>query len=136
VEDDPKGAESLRQSWERSILRVFARPDELKVQALDAPRTADGKSYRAAAVASDLVRDWMLLFDADGRLAGMEYQGDTPTGPAHVTDLFDDWRPVGKVQLPYTTRRIADGETFMNVKVSSWKLNEALPDSLFRKPRP
>lgn len=135
VQDDPRGGESVRQSWERSILRLFARPGEVKVQALEAPHSVEGKSYRAAAVASDVVHDWTLLFDADGRLAGMEYQGDTPAGAAHVTDLFSDWRPVGKVQLPFGTRRLADGETFMNVKITSWKLNEALADTLYRKPR-
>jgi len=134
VQDDPTAARKRKEDFERSLFRMFQHPDQLEAQALPEPRTIDGASYAAAFVKSDLVRDWVLLFDAEGRLARMEYAGDGPEGPAKLAETWSDWRAVGNVQYPYANKLLVDGKTVMESTITQARINPALPDSLFKKP--
>jgi predicted Zn-dependent peptidase len=134
VQDDPTAARKRKEEFERSLFRMFQHPDQLEAQALPEPRTIDGASYSAAFVKSDLVRDWVVLFDADGRLARIEYSGDGPEGPAKLAETWSDWRTVGNVQYPYANKLLVDGKPVMESTITQARINPALPDSLFMKP--
>jgi hypothetical protein len=136
VQDDPRRAESVRQQYERSLFRIFGHPEQLEVQALEAPREIDGASYRTAFVKSDVVADWILLFDADGRLARMEYRTTGPAGPVQETQVLEDWRAAGPVRLPYANRALQEGKVVRSSKITAYRINAELPDSLFLKPAP
>jgi len=98
------------------------------------PQTVDGVRYDVALVQSELLKDWTLSFASDGRLARMEYQTQGPQGPAHATVKLSDWRAVGKIQYPHQTQVLMDGKPFLESRVTQARFNEAIPDSMFRKP--
>jgi len=134
LRDDPTGAKKTKEEYERSLFHLFGHPQDLQVQALAEPRTLDGTSYSVAFVKSENVRDWTLLFDAEGRLAGMEYADEGPQGPAHVTEVMSDWRPVGAVQYPHAARLLLDGNPMMESVVTAARPNPELAADLFKKP--
>jgi hypothetical protein len=134
IQDDPTAARKRKEEFERSLFRIFRQPEQLEVQALPEPRTVDGASYSVAFVKSDLVPDWMLCFDAEGRLARMEYSGEGPQGPAKITEVYKDWRAVGSVQYPHSNQMLVDGKPVMESTVTAAKSNPELPESLFKKP--
>lgn len=134
LRDDPRAAAKMKEEYERSLFHLLGRPEKLQVQALPEPRTIDGTTYSAAHVTSDLIRDWILYFDAQGRLAGLEYSGEGPQGPGKVMEMYGDWRPVGAIQYPHATKMLLDGTPMMEAIVVEAKLNPELAATLFRKP--
>jgi hypothetical protein len=134
IQDDPAGARKMKEEYERSLFHVFGHPEELQVQALPEPRTIEGASYSAAFVKSETVRDWMMFFDAEGRLARMEYAGEGPAGPARATKVMSDWRPVGALQYPHSNRLLLDNQPLMESVVTAAKLNPELAADLFKRP--
>lgn len=135
VKDEPKVAESIKEEWERSFFRLFGSPDDVDIQAADKPATIDGVSYRVAVVKSSLVRDWTLYFAPDGRLARMEFQGEGPGGgPAKQTEIYADWKQVGKVQYPHAQKVLLDGAPFSVVTVTAVQVGAAIDESTFKKP--
>lgn len=134
VQDQPKMASSVAEDWTRSLYQVLGKPDQFEVTALAEPRTVGEQTYTAAFVKSDAVRDWVLLFAPDGKLAGMEYQGEGPAGMTKVTELYADWQPEGALQYPRSSKALMDGKPFMEAKVGSVKLNDTVSDAVFAKP--
>ena len=135
VRDEPGAGEELRKQYERSILRLFAEPGAFQVQALDEPRTVDGVTCRVALIKSGTTRDWLLYFAPDGSLARMEYLGEGVNGgPARITEIYCDWKPVGGIRYPRSEKTLMDGQVMMDARVTSVKLNPVLADDLFRKP--
>ena len=135
VRDEPGAGGELKKQYERSILRLFAGPGAFQVQALDEPRTVDGVTFRVAQVKSETTPDWLLYFAPDGLLARMEYRGEGRNGvPAMTTEIYGDWKPVGRVRYPRREKTLMDGQPVMDARVTGVTLNPALADALFRKP--
>ena len=134
VMDQPDMAQEVKADWERSLFRVFGKPGDLKVQALDAPRTVDGVAYRVAVVRSELIRDWQLYFAPDGSLARMEYQDNGPTGPATHALVYGDWRAVGGVKYPFSQKVLIAGEPYIDTKITEAAADPMLGDEMFAKP--
>ena len=135
-QDQPAAVDNAKQSWERSLFHLFAHPDAVEIQALAEPRSADGVTYRSAFVKSDVVKDWTIDFAPDGRIARMEYEARTQTGPARALVTFAEWKPEGALQYPHDAHVTLDGKPFMAGKVTAIRFNEVFPDSLFRKANP
>jgi zinc protease len=133
-QDDPKAAKRVKEEWERSFFHLFGSPDEVQIQAADQPKTIEGVAYNVAYVKSDLVRDWTLYFAPDGWLSRMEFQGEGPTGPGTETEIYSDWKQVGKVQFPHAQKTLLNGEPFVDSKVSMALLGAPLDEALFKKP--
>jgi zinc protease len=136
VRDQPGALENTRQSWERSLYRLFGHPEDVQVQALAETQTVDGKAYRIAFVTSDAIKEWTLAFGPDGRLERMEYQTTGQAGPAKATVTLTDWRAEGALQMPHGTAVLMDGKPLLDSKLTAARFNVVLPDSLFRKPGP
>lgn len=135
VRDAPEVGEVVREEFERSIFRLFARPDTLRIEAEVGLRTLEEVPLQVARVTSALVRDWRLYFAPDGRLAGMSYRDLGPSGEAEVLTLFDDWRGAGAgVRYPFASRTWMNGVLHTDTEVKSALANPALPNSLFRRP--
>ena len=65
-------------------------------------------------VASETHKDWMLYFAPDGQLARMEYVGEGMGGaPARMVEIYGDWKPVGAVQWPHSTKTLSDDKPVM-----------------------
>jgi hypothetical protein len=127
-------AQDVKEEYERSLFNVFGNADHLQVQALPDPKTIDGVAYRVAFVKSEVIRDWMLYFAADGKLARMEFIDKGPNGDATFTSTYGDWRPVGAIQYPYANQMLIAGEKFMEATLTDAKVNPALGDEIFKKP--
>jgi zinc protease len=136
VQDQPAALDNVRQSWERSLYRLFGHPEDVQIQALAEPQSVDGTPYRVAFVKSDAVKEWTVAFAPDGRLARMEYQAKGQAGPAKATVTFSDWHAEGALQIPHGTVVLMDGKPFVDSKLTAVHFNAVLPDSLFRKPNP
>jgi zinc protease len=135
VQDQPKVGEGIKKEYERSLFRLFAEPGAFQVQALDEPKTVDGVTCSVALVKSATTPDWLLFFAPDGRLAGMEFQGEgMGGGPAKVAQSYGDWKPVGSIQYPYSEKTLMNDKPMMEAKVTSLTLNPTLADDLFKKP--
>lgn len=136
LQDNPKAAEEARDEYATSLWNLFSNPGAIELVALDAPETIDGVEYRAAAVQKSSKQDHVLLFSADGKLAGEAYQdkGNAQMGPARVVELRSDWKAVEGLQYPFSTRMLRDGKPFMEAKVTALKLNPAVTDAMFAKP--
>src|SRR5262249_17799560 len=120
--------------FERSLFHLLGHPETVTAQALPEPKTIDGVTYHVAFVKSDKVLDWTLYFDADGWLARMEYQGEGPSGPAHIPELMSDWRPEGALKYPHGHKTLLDGKPLVDGTLTAAKFNETLADDLFKKP--
>jgi len=136
LQDNPKAGEALAEDWERSLWRIFSAPAKVELTALDAPEKVDSLSYRAAAMGGAKSQDFVLLFGADGSLAGFAYQdpGQGQMGPARVVEIYTDWQPEGAIRYPRAVRMLRDGKVFLEGKVTALTLNPALGDELFKKP--
>ena len=136
VQDQPGALDNTRQSWERSLYRLFGHPEQVQIQALPEPQIVDGTSYRVAFVKSDVIKEWTLGFAPDGRLARMEFQAKGQAGPAKAVVTLSDWRVTEGVQFPHGTQMLLDGKPFLDSKISAVRFDSALPESLFSKPKP
>jgi hypothetical protein len=135
VQDQPRVAELIRKKYERSLFRLFGEPGAFQVQALDESKTVDGVTCAVALVKSQTTKDWLLYFAPDGLLARMEYQGEGMSGgPAKSVEIYGDWKLVGNLQYPHSTKMLMDDQLLMDTKVTSVKLNPTLADELFKKP--
>ncbi|MFN8586556.1 MAG: hypothetical protein U0704_02055 [Candidatus Eisenbacteria bacterium] len=136
TQDDPGAGEEIAKDWDKSMWRLFGHGDEVQLVALDQPEVLNGTSYRAAKLKGSRTPDLVVLFAADGHLAGFAYQdeGNRQMGPARVVELFSNWSPEGALQYPHAMQMFRDGKLFVDGKVASLKLNPVLADDLFRKP--
>ena len=64
----------------------------------------------------------------------MEYMGEGMTGPARMLEIYGDWKSVGAVKWPHSTKTLADDKPVIESTVTSVTLNPALADELFAKP--
>jgi zinc protease len=136
VREQPQARQRVLEEYERSFYHLFSKPGAIVIQALPEPRTIDGVAHLAAFVKSDVVKDWVILFAPDGRIARMEYLGEGFQGPAQQTEIFLDWGSRGTVQFPGAWKTLADGQPLLDSKVVSVTFNPELADSVFQKPAP
>ncbi len=124
----------IKRDFENSLFHVFSNADELEIQALGEPQTLDGVSYRVGFVHSEAVRDWLIFFDGDGRIARMEFQGEGPAGPAKQTVIYGDWQKVGGIEFPHQQKVLLDDKPYLETKVMKLEINPELAADLFIKP--
>lgn len=134
IQDQPKLADDLAKQYERSLFRLFSDPAHVTLQALDDPIQIGNTNYRAAFVPSERIHEWVLLFGADGRLAGMAYQEDGPRGPAKNVEMLSDWRTAGAISYPYSRIVTQDGRPFLDATTTSIQFNAAMADPIFKRP--
>jgi hypothetical protein len=135
VQDSPKASEQMKNEFEHSLFKLFGDFSDLKVEALEEPKTVDGVSYTVAVVKSENTDDWMLYFAPDGALSRMEYMGESPDGGrARLTFVLADWKPVGGIRYPHSEKVLVDGKPMLDSKVTSMMLNPDLADGVFKKP--
>ncbi|NOT32915.1 MAG: insulinase family protein [Candidatus Eisenbacteria bacterium] len=134
VQDDPKGAASLAEEWERSLWNLFGPASGLEALALDAPIELNGKPCAAALIKGGKVRDLTLMFAADGKLAGIAYQGEGPQGPARLELTYSDWRAHGAIQYPHGLSIKVDDQPFLEAKLTGLTLDPEVDPGTFKKP--
>ena len=136
LQDNPKAAEAVAKEAERSLWRLLGASPPVPLVALAAAEKADGKDYRAAVVEGAKQTDLTVLFDADGRLAGVAYhdEGSPQMPAARVQELLGDWRAEGTLSYPHSMKVLRDGKVFLESKVTAIVLNPPVTEAMFAKP--
>lgn len=76
-----------------------------------------------------------MAFGAESRLpVSQEHFGETPAGPANVTEQFSDFREVSGLRAPFATTTMANGQTMQEVKILTFELNVDVPAETFTAP--
>jgi hypothetical protein len=119
----------------RDVLWVLTHCGELSLQTMD-PVTEGDASFQRVFVASDVVKDWVLYFDADGMLAGMDYQGTDEQGPASMAVRYPTFMEVSGIKVPATIEVRREGEPFLTGTVTSVEVNPVIDDTIFQRPSP
>jgi glyoxylase-like metal-dependent hydrolase (beta-lactamase superfamily II) len=117
------------------LLGAWQRPEALRWAG---EATHEGRAQRVISYATPDGALVALWFDAATRLlTKRETVGDdAQRGDVTREIVYDDWRPVGggPIRLPYRTREIHGGSLLEELRASSIRLDEPLPDSLFAIP--
>jgi hypothetical protein len=64
----------------------------------------------------------------------MEYMGDGPAGPAKQTEVYADWKPIGKLKYPHGRKVLLDGKPFMESNATAVSMDVPLDAATFAKP--
>lgn len=140
---DPRGVQDLPPSMladaeaerMREALWILTHYDELPLQVLEPVSEGDARLERVF-VSSDVVKDWVLFFDGEGRLAGMDYQSVDEQGPAAVSVRYRSFSEVGGVSWPSSIQMRRNGEQFLDGTVVSIEVNPAIDEGIFQRPTP
>ena len=76
-----------------------------------------------------------LWVDTDGVVVQDSHTGEGPNGaPGKIVRVYDDWREVTGVKIPFKVVSTFDGEPMRTVALESVDLNVALEGSEFAQP--
>jgi hypothetical protein len=99
----------------------------------DKDATIDGREAAAVVVKAQGLKDTRLFFDKKtGLLVGMQRQGLSPT-QRKVDELttFSDYKTVGGMVVPMTSKVSHDGKPFLEIGVTDYKPLEAVEAKFF-----
>lgn len=96
-----------------------------------------GKSANILEISSaDGSQSFKLALDATSHLPlAKMYFGQTMTGPANLTETYDDYRDVSGVKIPHSVLVEADGNKMVELKIKEYQINPSVDESLFSKPQ-
>jgi hypothetical protein len=76
-----------------------------------------------------------MLFDAATALpARLNYRGAGMSGPAEIETVYEDWRDVSGVKLPFKETVYQNGQKFVERVASERRVNSGLDPAGFKKP--
>ncbi len=126
-------------SIERESLRLLQRIDDpkLRLQALD-PITLDGRKVDVVALSEPEGRLRVKLFldPASHLIVGKQFTAAVMGPPAETEELYSDYRDVSGVKLPFKVATRQGKKTVGELTVSEVKINQAVPESAYRRPQP
>jgi hypothetical protein len=117
----------------RDRLILLATYNQFDVQTL-APVEVDGESYDRVFVRSEIVKDWMLFFSAEGQLVRMDYQGKGQTGPVDASVRYLGFVQYSGIGFPTPVELYHDGELFLTATIKSVEVNPEVDMTIFQKP--
>jgi predicted Zn-dependent peptidase/outer membrane lipoprotein-sorting protein len=116
-----------------NLLQSFAR-GELEAQFLEQGEW-EGKPVNVVLVKDKAGNPLRLVLDAaTGTVLKKIYPGQSPfAGPVEVEEIYQDYREVGGLRLPFKAIILHNGKPFSEVSVSSFVANPAVDEALFTK---
>jgi hypothetical protein len=75
-----------------------------------------------------------VYLNKDGQVKGVRKHAMTQEGPAEVTEIFSDYRPVSGLNLPFQAVQKANGEVKATNKYATITVNAGFSEELFKKP--
>jgi len=128
----------LRASFERDTIAALlnARDGKVRMRLLpDAkPGGSDGKAYRALEFSGPGLDPMVLYVDPVTHLVARQSYVPGGAGQPLVEEVFSDYRPVDGVQIAFSAEIRRGGETILQRRVISIRLNEPLGPTLFKRP--
>lgn len=140
----PQGAqdapESMRNEMKLSIdrdpvrLLQMAAAGDVSVQFVGEEET-DGKSAKVVLLSRGDDLAVKVYVDPETHLPlKRTYQGNAMGRPAKIVEVFDDWREVDGIRIPFRTVTYADDQKFVEATVSEATVNPEVEAALFEKP--
>ncbi len=129
----PDQLESARTKQITDRLRVLTAYEGLEVQMLDTVEE-EGRTLQRVFVNSSEVKDFILVFDSEGRLVGMDYQGRGAKGPTLVSLRYDSFTEADGIGFPSVARTTHNGEPFVTATVKRVVVNPDVDPAIFERP--
>lgn len=126
-------AARFRRYPESLLLTVWNRPESLRWLG---EGEHEGRKQRVVTFSDADGAQTALYFDAQtNMLTKQEVLGDDPVlGDINVETIYSDWRPVGKVMLPFRYMDRVGGAVLQDLRAGSITLDTHPADSLFVMP--
>ena len=128
----------LQASFERDTIALLlaARDGKVRTRLLpDAkPSGSDGKAYRALECSGAALDPMILYIDPVTHLVARQSYVPGGAGQPLVEEIFSDYRPVDGVQIAFSAEIRRGGETILQRRVTTIRLNEPLGPTLFKRP--
>lgn len=133
----PQEIAQLREEAARDLWSLFSKKESYQAQALE-PEELEGKACDVLRIKGGGLSQTLLFLDRSTKMpVALRYPGKSSTGePAMVTEVFSDFRPVGGVKIPHTTRTLHDGQLAITRTADQVVINADIPPVLFERPRP
>ncbi|MCZ2147086.1 MAG: insulinase family protein [Bryobacterales bacterium] len=133
----PQGASPLPpQAAKQAKEELFRYHPLLWLSDRDPERTVNATGGHTVEI-SDKENNWirLTLDPSTGLIAKAAYRGVGMTGPTEVEAVYEDWKSVDGIKLPYQIKISQGGKPAAEVSVTEYKLNSGLkPEDLARKP--
>jgi predicted Zn-dependent peptidase/outer membrane lipoprotein-sorting protein len=116
------------------VLQHFEQPD-YAVQYLK-DETVSGKTMQVVFVAHTPTNSKMRFFiDPQTNLVAKKMsRGNTAKGPADVEEIYEDYRVVDGVQVPFKMAAYAGGEKTLDITINTMKINSGVKEDTFKRP--
>ena len=116
---------ALLRSAGTGQVTVKLMPDESK----------DGRTMKVLAVSNDVVASVRLFFDAQrGELARIGYDGRGQNGPLYTEEVFDDFRRVDGVSVPFKASIVRGGRVILERVLTDVRINPVITPDTFARP--
>ncbi len=128
----------LQASFERDTIAALlnARDGRVRMRLLPdtKPSGSDGKAYRALEFSGAALDPMVLYIDPVTHLVARQSYVPGGAGQPLVEEIFSDYRPVDGVQIAFSAEIRRGGETILQRRVTTIRLNEPLGPTLFQRP--
>jgi predicted Zn-dependent peptidase len=131
----PDMASKMEAERERDLLHLLTSYSELELQALPAGEL-EGKAAEIVYVRSGQTKGWKIFLDpGTHRVLGMEYRDEGMDGsPVLATEILGEYKEVDGVAWPHSRKLLHDGDPFITMNVTAFKINTGVDDSQFKMP--
>lgn len=139
--ESPQGTQpappQIRQQFAGQLWRyppyLMARLEQAELQARDlGTEEVEGTTYRLVEVTPPAGEPFTLYLEPESlRPARMEYTEMSRQGPRQATDVFEDYRDVSGLTVPFRTVTYRNGEQVAESRVTSLEVDADLEGGLF-----
>jgi predicted Zn-dependent peptidase len=131
----PDMAAKMGAERERDLLHLLTSYSGLQLQAIPAGEI-DGKAASVVYVRSGETKGWKIFLDpGTKRILGMEYRDEGMDGsPVLTTEIFGNYQEADGVAWPHSRKLLHDGEPFITMSVTAFKVNSGVDESQFKMP--
>lgn len=117
-------------------LLIDAAEGRLTVRLAADQKGRDGRLMRVLELSGPGLDRVRLFVDAEMLIAGQAYSLPDPTGRAILTEeVFSDYQTVEGLRVPFEAQRLLNGQPVLKRTLTTVAINEAIPDTLFARPR-
>jgi len=95
----------------------------------------DGRAMKVLAVSNDIVANVRLFFDAQrGELVRIGYDGRGQNGALYTEEVFDDFRRVDGVGVPFKASIVRGGRVILERVLTDVRINPVITPDTFARP--
>ncbi|MCX6826494.1 MAG: pitrilysin family protein [candidate division Zixibacteria bacterium] len=133
----PEQMDETQKELFRNIILIFKTYDNpgYQVTFVPAERLTDPPVNTIQIISADGKSTFKLDLDAKTNLPTAKYYfGETMMGPGNLVELYSDYRNISGIEIPFATQIMSEGKKVMEITVSEYQINPAIPEGFFEKP--